>query len=304
MRALVISGGGSKGAFAGGVAQYLLEESKHNYDIFIGTSTGSLLISHLALQKIDKIKQIYTSVNQDDIFSSCPFVSHKKHGVETIKINHYNVFKNFYKGRKTFGESYNLLRLIKNAITEEEFIRLKEGSKDIIVTVSNLSLNQTEYKSINDFTYDEFCEWIWISCNYTPFMSLVQKNGCEYADGGLGSMVPIEEAIKRGATTIDAIILQTEVTHINRMPSKNAFSLLTNMFAFMLDRIEHQNIRIGKYVARHNNVIINFYYTPTVLTTNSLIFEKEKMKTWWRSGFNYAKYKSSETSQLEPEKTN
>ena len=26
MRALVISGGGSKGAFAGGVAQYLLEE--------------------------------------------------------------------------------------------------------------------------------------------------------------------------------------------------------------------------------------------------------------------------------------
>ena len=28
MRALVISGGGSKGAFAGGVAQYLIEEKK------------------------------------------------------------------------------------------------------------------------------------------------------------------------------------------------------------------------------------------------------------------------------------
>jgi len=28
MRALVISGGGSKGAFAGGVAQYLIEEEK------------------------------------------------------------------------------------------------------------------------------------------------------------------------------------------------------------------------------------------------------------------------------------
>jgi len=52
-------------------------------------------------------------------------------------------------------------------------------------------------------------------------MSLVKKNGCEYADGGLGTMVPIEDAIKHGATTIDAIILQTEVTHLNRMPSKN-----------------------------------------------------------------------------------
>ena len=59
MRALVISGGGSKGAFAGGVAQYLMQEMNHKYDIFLGTSTGSLLISHLALQKIEKIRGIY-----------------------------------------------------------------------------------------------------------------------------------------------------------------------------------------------------------------------------------------------------
>jgi len=44
MRALVISGGGSKGAFAGGVAQYLIEEEKRNYDLFLGTSTGSLFV--------------------------------------------------------------------------------------------------------------------------------------------------------------------------------------------------------------------------------------------------------------------
>ncbi len=299
MRAMVISGGGSKGAFAGGVAQYLMQGLNYKYDLFLGTSTGSLLISHLALQKIEKIKEVYTSVNQESIFSNCPFVIQKKHGVESIGIDHWNVLKNFYRGRKTFGESKNLLKLIRNTLTEEEFHVLKNGHKDIVVTVSNLSLNQVEYKSINDFTYDEFCEWIWISCNYTPFMSLVKKNGCEYADGGLGSMVPIEEAIKRGATEIDAIILQTETTLFNRMPSKNAFALLTAMFAFMLDRIEHQNIRIGKYVANHHDAVINFYYTPAVLTTNSLIFNKEKMTTWWESGFNFAKYKNLETSQLD-----
>jgi NTE family protein len=64
------------------------------------------------------------------------------------------------------------------------------------------------------------------------------------------------------------------------------------MFAFMLDRIESQNIRIGKFVASNHDAIINFYYTPSVLTTNSLIFEKEKMTKWWESGFNYAKYKN------------
>lgn len=44
MKALVISGGGSKGAFAGGVAQYLMEEKNIDYDLFLGTSTGSLMV--------------------------------------------------------------------------------------------------------------------------------------------------------------------------------------------------------------------------------------------------------------------
>ncbi len=301
MRALVISGGGSKGSFAGGVAQYLMEELGHRYDLFIGTSTGSLLISHLALEKIEKIKNVYTSVNQKSIFSNCPFTVERKHGVDNIGMNHWNILKNFYRGKKTFGESGNLLKLIRNCFTREEFDLLKNGPKEIVVTVSNLSLNQVEYKSINDFSYEEFCEWIWISCNYAPFMSLVRKNGCEYADGGLGNMVPIEEAVKRGATEIDVIILQTEVNHLNRMPSKNPFSLLTTIFEFILDRIEHQNIRIGKLVAGHNEAIINFYYTPTVLTTNSLVFDKEKMTKWWQSGYNYAKYKNVELNQIEPE---
>ena len=301
MKALVISGGGSKGAFAGGVAHYLIEEAKREYDILVGTSTGSLLISHLALGKINKIRDIYSSVDQDSIFSNCPFIIKKKYGVDLIGMNHWNIFKNFIRGKKTFGESENLRELIRRSITVDEFETLKNGPKDIVVTVSNLSLNQVEYKSINEFDYDEFCDWIWISSNYTPFMSLVRKNGCEYADGGLGSLVPIEEAIKRGATEVDVVVLRTEISYYNRMPSRNPFELLTNMMAFILDRIENQNIRVGKFVANQNDAIINLYYTPTVLTTNSLIFNKEKMTLWWKKGYLYAKNKNTESMPIEPD---
>lgn len=302
MRALVISGGGSKGAFAGGVAQFLIQEAKRDYDLFVGTSTGSLLISHLALNKLDKIKDIYSNVNQDSIFNNCPFIIKKKHGVETIAINHWNVLRNFLKGKKTFGESENLRKLIRNSITIEEFNELKASKMDVVVTVSNLSLNQVEYKSINDCTYEEFCDWIWISSNYTPFMSLAKRNGCEYADGGLGTLVPIEEALLRGATEVDVVVLHTEVNHLNRLSSKNPFDLITTIFGFMLDRIENQNIRIGKLVANQKDAIINFYYTPTVLTTNSLIFTKERMTLWWKRCYLYAKNKNEETSPIEPEK--
>lgn len=300
MRALVISGGGSKGAFAGGVAQFLIQEARHPYDLFVGTSTGSLLISHLALGKLDKIKEIYSNIDQDSIFSNCPFIVKKKYGVDEISINHWNVIKNFAKGSKTFGESENLRELIRDSLTVEEFEELKNGPNDVVVTVSNLSLNQVEYKSINDCSYDEYCDWIWVSANYTPFMSLVRKNGCEYADGGLGSIVPIEEAIRRGATEVDVVVLHTEVNYMNRMPSRNPFELLTTMLSFILDRIENQNIRIGKLVANQKNAIINLYYTPTILTTNSLIFDKKKMTLWWKRGYLYAKNKNEETNPIEP----
>jgi predicted patatin/cPLA2 family phospholipase len=300
MRALVISGGGSKGAFAGGVAQFLIQESGNKYDLFVGTSTGSLLICHLALGKLDKIKEIYSNVDQKTIFNNCPFIVKKKHGIDEISINHWSVLKNFIKGKKTFGESENLRKMIRESLTVAEYEELREGPNDVVVTVSNLSLNQVEYKSIMDYTYDEFCDWIWISANYTPFMSLVRKNGSEYADGGLGSIVPIEEAILRGAKYVDVVVLHTEINYMNRMPSRNPFELLTTMLSFILDRIENHNIRIGKLVANQKDAIINLYYTPTVLTTNSLIFNKEKMTRWWKRGYLYAKNKNEETNPIQP----
>jgi predicted patatin/cPLA2 family phospholipase len=40
MKALVISGGGSKGAFAGGIAEYLIKDYCTSYELFVGCSTG------------------------------------------------------------------------------------------------------------------------------------------------------------------------------------------------------------------------------------------------------------------------
>ena len=290
-KALVISGGGSKGAFAGGVAQYLMKKENRSYDLFIGTSTGSLMVSHLALGMLDELQHLYTNVNQKTIFSNNPFRIKVVAGEKVISIRHLNTLWNFLNGRKTFGESKNLRTLIKNNISKKMYEEIRKSNKEVVVTVSNLTTNQIEYKSSNDCTYEDFADWIWGSCNYVPFMSLLEKNHCQYADGGFGSLVPIREAILRGATEIDAIILETEVTQTNRVPSKNPFTLLFDVFDFMLTHVERHNITIGKLAANNKNVKLNLYYTPTVLTTNSLIFDKKLMHTWWKSGYRYAKSK-------------
>ncbi|RKS02076.1 patatin family protein [Flavobacterium sp. 102] len=293
MRALVISGGGSKGAFAGGVAQYLMQENGCEYDILIGSSTGSLLIPHLALGEVDKIYNIYSNVNMRSIFDISPFVVKNKNTPnEMVSINHWNVLKQFLKGRRTFGESHKLLEYIKENFTREEFVLLKSTACEVVVTVTNLSKNEVEYKSIKDYDYDEFCEWIWISCNYIPFMSLVTKNGYEYGDGGFSSLVPIREAINRGATEVDVVILETEVQVRTKKIGRNPFSLMIDLFQTLLTQVEKHDITIGKLAAKNKEAKLNLYYTPTQLTDNALIFNKDKMKGWWHKGYQYAKNKS------------
>lgn len=298
MRALVISGGGSKGAFAGGVAQYLIQEKNIDYDLYLGSSTGSLLIPHLALKQEDKIFKLYTNVDMEKIFSVNPFIIKHKKNQEVITINHFNVAMQFMKGKRTFGESKSLKQYIRNNFSEAEFLKLKNSSKDIIVTVTNITKNCVEYKSILDCTYDDFCDWIWISCNYIPFMSLVTKNNCEYADGGISNVVPIQEAIHRGATEIDVIVLETEHNTAEKVIGKNPFSLTIDLFGTIIDQVEKKDIIIGRLAATSNNVKLNFYYTPTKLTDNPLVFNKKLMLDWWKQGFDYAKNKSENVSQI------
>ena len=287
-KALVISGGGSKGAFAGGVAQYLMEEEKQQYDSFVGTSTGSLLVSHLAAKKIAEIKHAFTHVTQAAIFSNNPFVVKQTGKLTKTKINHFNVVKNFFRGKKTFGESKNLRKLIGREITPEIFETVQASTKEVVVCVSNFTLNEIEYKALSECTYDDFLDWIWVSCNFLPFMSLVVKNRFEYADGGFGCIIAIEEAIRRGAKEVDAIMLDTEVQQLNRMRSRNAFDVLLSTLDFMGDQIVKDNIKVGKLLAKEKGVKLRVFYTPKVLTTNSLVFDRNEMLHWWQEGWAHA----------------
>lgn len=294
MRALVISGGGSKGAYAGGVAEHLIRVQKNKYDLFIGTSTGSLLLTHLAIGEIDKLHKLYTGVNQKNIFSRNPFRIKRKGNREYVGINYINTIIQFIRRRRTFGESENLKKLINGNLSREEFRLAREQAKDIVVTVSNLTKGVVEYKSIQKYSYEEFCDWIWISCNFVPFMSLATRRGSEYADGGFGALVPIREAIRRGATSIDAIILKSENLDRRQALGQNPFSLMMSLFQFMSNQIENNNVIEGDLAAKLKDVKLNLYYTPSKLIENSLIFDKKLMKNWWQQGFDYASQRAEE----------
>ncbi len=270
---LSISGGGNKGSWAGGIAQYLYETG-NDYDVFIGTSTGSLIIPFLASGKIDNLREAYTNIKPKDIFKVNPFT---KNG----KINVFNVLRNLIKGQATLGDSSNLRKTISVFFTKDDYNKILESGKEIIVCVSNLTTEEKEFKSIKDYSYEDMCDWIWISTCAVPFMSLVEKDGFEYVDGGLYESIAIEKGVELGADVIDAIILSSEFKSENNSKTKNIFKLMSRLISTMMDNIRKDDINIGSVKSENKNIDLNLYYTPRDLTSNPLIFDSELMNSWW-----------------------
>lgn len=282
-RALVVGGGGSKGAYAGGVIQYLIEDQEKDYDLYVGTSTGSLLAPLTSIREIKTLKDGYTSITSDDIFSHNPF--DKDGGVRL-----WNAFLRIVTGKKTLGETHNLRELIKKYFHEKHFDRLYKSDKEVIAVVANITDKRPEFKSSNNHKYEDFVDWLWASCNAPIFTSIVEKDDNQYSDGAIFQHIPIQVAIENGATDIDVIVLSPEgFGVVRRAKVTNLFQFFFRLMDIMQRKVAQDNVDLTKLNSYGREVNINIYYTPYRLTENSLVFDKEEMLKWWQEGYINAK---------------
>ena len=293
MKSLVISGGGSKGAFAGGVVQYL-KENGSDWDMFAGTSTGSLIIPLVACNKVDVLKDAYTNIVPEDIFKINPFrIIKQKNGNIRFGINHFKIACNFiFNGSKTLGDSSNLRNTVCRFLSETDFNEIKNSDKEVIVTVCNLTLETLEIKSIKDETYDDFCDWMCASSSAAPFMSVVTKNKYDYIDGGMLRFIPLIEAIEMGSTEIDAIVLMEDHDEGHSERVTNVLQLLTKMIRIFLGSRKRHDADVqmlSKNIDDDREVRLRIYFLPDKLTNNPYVFNKEMMLKWWDMGYSNAK---------------
>lgn len=281
-RGLVISGGGSTGAFAGGILEYLIKEKGLEWDIVVGTSTGSLLVPLASINKIDELKDAYTNVTNGDIFTISPYNKRNKFRI-------FNILKRLIMGKTSVGDASKLRKKIMSIFTEDDYNKTIKMEKYVYVSTTNMTKSKVEYKCQRSENYNDFCDWMFASASFPVLFDIVKKNGYEYLDGGIIEPIPLQKAVDEECDIIDVIILSAEQINDNP-PSDNMFDVAINTLKIMREEINSDDLEIGKLNGEIMNIKINIYRLPKDLTNNCILFNKEEMIKWWKDGYEFAKH--------------
>lgn len=204
-KALVISGGGSKGAFAVGVLKRLaFEFPQIEFDIFVGTSTGALISPLAALGDVSLLESLYTGVKTEDIVLKGNVIDRFMHEVSLfdaaplgqLVMKHYhdaNCQKIFQSGKEVF--------LVTTCL---------QTTKAVVWT-SQEPPEITSYEMIRAANATELRRAIVASANQPVFMQPIEiREGTpvrQYVDGGVREYLGMQIAIDAGADEIFAISL-------------------------------------------------------------------------------------------------
>ena len=187
-RALVFSGGGSKGAYQIG-AWKAIKKLRIKIDIVTGTSIGAINGAFFVQGNYKKTKKLWLNLKTQDFFD-----------IESPRKTAKQYIKN--KGLD-FSKSESLL---KKLLSEE---KIRKSKIDYgLVTVSLKNMNpKTLTKS--EILEGKLLDFILASSTYFPVVETKKIGNEKYIDAGFYDNLPINLAIKMGADEIIAIDLST-----------------------------------------------------------------------------------------------
>lgn len=232
VRALVLSGGGGRGAYEAGVAKACFERNFH-FDWIVGTSIGALNAALVGQNDLEILEEMWQRIRSSDVYK-LPSPVHLR--------------------RVIFGQQLGLLNtepledLLKSCVSLE---RLKSGrSKVGFVTTDLCGLGTRVFTSDEIATQDDLID-ILMASSAIPLLFPPRRlngEGC-WMDGGLVRNTPIQAAINLGATEIYAVLVE---------PNSSAAcpASLTQLISRVLEIVFDHSARSGiAHVTQHNRIL-------------------------------------------------
>jgi predicted acylesterase/phospholipase RssA len=284
-RIAVISGGGADGAVTAGRLAVL----KPNYKKVYGISTGALLSVHTALGNWQKLEDIFTNIEQKDITEDSAFT---KNGHLSISNLILKLTKDIFSKTTTLGESKNLKKLIDRSISIDEYEELKLRNKEVKIGCFSQTFDELVYFSSKFTELEDFKEWLWASaCPPVVFSQLNKKRyGSgdyeQWCDGGIGAIIPIMQAVKdaENGDVIDVFLHHPRKKSYPKNKIQNIpHNVLRSFKSIVKSRIDSE-LSNGLNFAEAKGVSVNVFWMEYEINSNSLVFNKEEMKTRFNLG--------------------
>lgn len=282
MKALVLSGGGSKGAYELGVLQYLLAQQPDlNYDIFCGNSVGA--INSAGLLKFPDLRQSF------DWIKNVWLEQIDKHSVYSFRTI-LNLLK--FRWTRPIYNSKPLHDLIKKNISSDD---VRNSKKHLAVGAACLDTGEFYYATERD---DNIQDWIIASASYPMFMEAVDINGQLWADGQLKHVTPMRQAIKMGAIELDIILTSNFDDHPWNSSAKthipDQFIRIIDLMSseIMLSDIKFLELKNAMVAAgitsmngvEYRKIKARIIMPKTELIQNALNFDRQEIKRMFDIG--------------------
>lgn len=191
-KALVLSGGGSKGAFQVGVLKRWMGDWGLDYDIMCGVSVGALNVAGLAHTPYGQ-PQVAVKWLED-------FWLSKVTGTDAI-YRRWRPFGRLHSlWKKSVYDSSPLIRLVKDHI---DMSKVPTNGRKVAVGVVCLDTGEHVFGTEQD---PRFADWVLASSSFPVFMTPIEIDGKLYSDGGIVNITPLGQAIRMGADEIDVVI--------------------------------------------------------------------------------------------------
>ncbi len=185
-RALILSGGGGRGAFQVGVLKFL-EETGWKPDLICGSSVGAINAVGLGSGMTpDQLARIWRTYDRRML----------------TKLTPKNFILSFFSGRKfdPLMETERLRAMLTEHVNEDA---LRKSKTEIIITAINIATSQLTYFNHRVITVDHVMASSAIPMAF-PWQYI---DGEPYWDSGLIANTPVMPALERGVKEIVAVLL-------------------------------------------------------------------------------------------------
>ncbi len=206
--ALVLGGGGAKGAYQLGAIAALNELGIRPLSVY-GTSVGALNAAMYAQGRMSEAQELWENLRLEDLVTK-----------ESLTLAD--------DAEKLFGQKEKLLEFISRFAQEkgaditpfsqlldkyvnEETLR-RSAVRFGLVTTRLPALSMVE-KQLEDMEAGSLHKWLLASSAYFPVFPIVQLGDDRYIDGGFCDNVPVEMAVRSGARHIIAIDIGKNLSH-------------------------------------------------------------------------------------------